>query len=137
MSLRQNSISVHTRKVNSRLRPSCLSIARSFKFLLLSHPNPLFTTIAVHACGTTRIFYAWRLSTRGFLKAKHLEEHETRQCPRADVECGNRCGVRLPLGDLKLHYAEFCAHRFVSCGRGCGYKVRAKASYHRPDRAKR
>lgn len=61
-----------------------------------------------------------------FVKAKHLDEHQERECPRADVLCGNRCGLRVPLGDMKLHYAESCAHRFVPCTLGCGYQIRAK-----------
>lgn len=60
------------------------------------------------------------------LKAKHLDEHQERECPRADVLCGNGCGLRVPFGDMKLHYAESCAHRFVPCELGCGYRIRAK-----------
>ena len=60
------------------------------------------------------------------MQAKHIDEHEKLECSRADVPCGNRCGLYLPLGDMKRHYANSCAHRFVPCGLGCGYRVRAK-----------
>lgn len=60
------------------------------------------------------------------MQAKHIDEHEKLECSRADASCGNRCGLYVPLGDMKRHYAESCAHRFVPCGLGCGYRVRAK-----------
>lgn len=59
-------------------------------------------------------------------QAKHIDEHEKLECRCADTPCGNRCGLYLPLGDMKRHYTDSCAHRFVPCGLGCGYKVRAK-----------
>lgn len=61
-----------------------------------------------------------------FVQAKHIDEHEKLECRCADASCGNRCGLYLPLGDMKRHYADSCAHRFVPCGLGCGYRVRAK-----------
>lgn len=61
-------------------------------------------------------------------QAKHIDEHEKLECPRADTPCGNRCGEYVPLGDMESHYADSCAHRFVPCGLGCGYRVRAKVT---------
>lgn len=80
---------------------------------LFHDPDVLHSSLAHYIRATT-------------VQAKHIDEHEKFECRRADAPCGNRCGQYLPLGDMKRHYAESCAHRFVPCGLGCGYRVRAK-----------